>query len=140
MARKFGTPGAIVQPPASAGALGQGVKYPIAYDSAGRLSLSFGVQSVAEAMQSIIETAPGERVMEPDYGAAVGVFDPVNPEIVQFAINDSTHDHEPRIESVETRATLDQGGTARVSVGIKIRDQAGTKTLTFPYFAGPSIP
>ena len=134
-----GTPGAIRQTPVAAGNLGQGIKYPIRYTAAGRLDLSFGTQSVLEAAQSICSTQPGERVMEPEYGAAVGLFEPIDAGRLTIAVQQNIAEHEPHIESTEVNVDLGPtgGGQMVQSVGVIIRGEATVQYLTFPIFVGP---
>ncbi len=58
--------------------LKQGLSYPLAYDGNGSLKLSKDEDLVAEAIYSVLETRPGERVMRPKYGTPSFVFEAVS--------------------------------------------------------------
>lgn len=124
--------------PPTAAHLGQGVAYPLAYDQAGRLTLSWGAKSVDDAMAAIISTAPGERVMQPDNGAAVGLFDPISDtsEISQ-AIQQVVAEHEPRVDPDSIDVTIDRidsTGKLEITVSYRVNGEADPRTQTAPYF------
>jgi phage baseplate assembly protein W len=138
---KIGTAGAIRAVPANAGFVGQGCSYPFQLDgTTGRLKISFGAALVAEALTSIVSTQPGERIMQPDYGASgASLFEPLDPTRLAVQIEKCIEDHEPRIESIKVDATL--GATpdqAEVTVTYTIVGEANERVLTAPYFAGPT--
>lgn len=137
----FGTPGSIRQPPNASGFLGQGVQYPLDYDTTGRLKLSFGVQSVADAMMSIALTQPGERVMQPDYGAAIFVAEPLQS-LGQIAASftRNIHEHEPRVKTLNSvDVSLGQDvGAVQVDIVYTPQAEATPQTLSYPYFQGPT--
>lgn len=129
---------AIPKPPPSAAHLGQGVAYPLAYDSNGRLRLSWGNQSVADAMSAIFQTEPGERVMQPDNGAAVGVHEPIrDASELEFYARKTVAEHEPRVnaESISIRVMqVTSDGKLDIEVTYQIVGEATAQTLTFPYW------
>src|SRR5262245_24150324 len=135
-----GTPGAIRAVPATAGAYGQGVTYPIAYDTSGRLRLSFGVTSVYESLKSIIMTQPGERAMQPDYGAQALLFEPLEVDRLLVKIQEVVSDHESRIASVDDIKIRvgNNGGEAIIDVTVRLKGDPDQRILTYPYFVGPS--
>lgn len=61
--------------------LGQGLGQPIAPDAQGRLPLVSGPEKVRQAMFTILDTEPGERVMRPDFGCGLRryLMQPNNP-------------------------------------------------------------
>lgn len=136
---KVGTPGALPQPPATASFLGQGIAYPMAFNaSTGRLNLSSGEQSVADAINSMASTSPGERPAQPDYGFDVGTFEPNDIGRLQAQAQQNVTDHEPRVKSIVfvPRQQSDPGELA-VDIEYEIVGQATTQVLTYPFFQGP---
>ena len=123
--------------PANAGIFGQGIKYPLEIDTKGRLALSSGPVLGAQALASILDTSPGERVMQPDYGAGDGLFEPLSAAVLEERLNDQVIDHESRIEIVSVDAR--DGGNGQHEYVIEYRNvgDATVKTLTYPYFEGP---
>ena len=61
--------------------LGTGWVFPVLPDPAGRLSYAVGEDSIRDCLLVLLQTATGERVMRPDFGAGLNqfVFEPVNP-------------------------------------------------------------
>ena len=133
-----GTTGAIRKPPANSGALGQGVAYPLTYDPiTGRLMLSAGVDSVTDAVTSIFLTQPGERPMQPDYGANAGLFEPaVDVERLLIKARQNIAEHEPRVASIDNvNVQLGQGnGELTVTVFYSLIGDDTPRILTFPFF------
>lgn len=136
----FGTPGAIQAPPASAGVLGQGVKYPPTLTANGRLALSWGQQSVQESIVSIARTQRHERVMLPGYGADASTFEPIELHRYQQQLESSIADYEPRAVrvSVDVRPNPTQLGSAIAFIQFATANDASLRTLTVPLFIGPA--
>ena len=141
MSFQAGTPGAISQPPSAAAYLGQGVAYPLAYNAnTGRLNLSSGTQCVLDAVTSIMSTQPGERVMQPDYGADKFTFEPVDPGRAKIYLEQQLADHEPRVDAIAD-LRVEQGQTMndmQIVAELKIQGQATPQTLTYPLFTPPA--
>lgn len=134
-----GTTGAISAPPASAGVLGQGIKYPPEFDpSTGRLKLSSGSDLVQQAIQSICMTCPGERVMLPGYGAATSTFEPIDLDRQSLAIRESVAEYEPRASNVIVTDSLADNGRVLRNITFDVIGEANSRTLTFPLFEGPA--
>lgn len=133
-----GTPNAIQQPSPSSGFLGQGVTYPIEYTTQGRLKISNGTTTVEESLRCILETAPGERVMLPGYGAKMGEFEPIGLARMIAKFKKDVADYEPRVESVTVTSQLGLGtGEAEITIVYQVVGEANERVLTYGLFAGP---
>ena len=133
-----GTIGAIRQPPVNSGLGGQGVSYPLDYTTQGRLKLSYGEQSINEALISILLTVAGERVMLPAYGANSGVHEPIDLArmIAKFRLD--VRDYEPRVDTVDVTTELgDQPQQVIMHITYTLVSDATERTLTYPLFVGP---
>ncbi len=138
MAATVGTSGALQKAPANAGIAGQGVSFPIDYTIQGRLALSFGEQSVNDALVSILLTTAGERAMLPSYGANAGEHEPVDLArmIAKFRLD--VRDYEPRVDTTEVSSELgDQPGQVMLHITYTMVSDATERTLTYPLFVGP---
>jgi len=135
-----GTPGAIAQPPVTSGFLGQGVTYPPAYTTQGRLKISNGTTSVEEALKTILETAPGERPMLPGYGARVGEFEPIDMARMIAKFKKDVVDYEPRVDSISSIDAQYGPGVGEVQVTIQyvLVGEANERILTSTIFTGPA--
>lgn len=126
--------------PSTAGHLGQGVAWPLAYTSQGRLALSAGAQSVEDSLEAICRTVPGERVMQPTNGANLFVHEPFDPGRFELAVREAVANHEPRISAI-TSVDVTFGNApdqAIVTIQYEIAGDASPRTLTYPLFVGPS--
>ena len=75
----------------------QGLSYPLALDGNGSIALSKDEDLVAEAIYSVLETRPGERVMRPKYGTPSFVFEAIcsigiHTGRIEAALNDQVVD------------------------------------------------
>ena len=63
--------------------LGQGLGQPVAPNASGRMSLVSGPEKVRQAIYTLLDTDPGERVMRPDFGSGLMqlVFAPNSSEL-----------------------------------------------------------
>ena len=135
-----GTPGAIRAIPAQAGIFGQGVTYPLAFDAAGRLKLSAGPTLVQEQLLSLMQTYPGERPMEPDYGAAVGNFEPVDMQRAIDFIAQGISEHVPAVKDFRITSRLGNVPDAtEITIRYVLVGDATPRTLTAPIFVGPAL-
>ncbi len=121
--------------------LGKGLGFPLRVTNRGELALSEGEQSISESIRLIIGTAPGERVMRPDFGCRIHeiVFHPNNPSTASLAgyyIQEALVKWEPRIRQVKVEAYPDP--TAENVLQLSIRYQIITtnnvKNMVYPFY------
>jgi uncharacterized protein len=121
--------------------LGCGWKFPVMADSSRRIDLSQDEEDIREAIQIILKTAKGERVMRPDFGSDLHkyVFASVNASTigeVQAAVRDALVKWEPRIQVLDVAVEVDPGDSARLLIALDYRVRA-TNTpfnLVFPFY------
>ena len=118
--------------------LGRGWTFPVAEDSRGGIALSAAEDNIKEAIRIILETAPGERDMRPDFGCGVWgiLFDPVDASFegrVAFLVESALRAWEPRIEVEKVEA---DAGETKVVVNIEYRVLATNRAdnLVFPFY------
>lgn len=140
MATTVGTPGAIQSPSPTGGFFGQGVSYPVTLTAQGRLQLSNGTTCVEESLQTILETAPGERPMLPGYGAKTGEFEPVDLQRMIAKFKKDVADYEPRVDSIASIETIYGPGVGEVTLSIYyvLVGEANERILTYPLYVGPA--
>lgn len=133
-----GTTGAIKTPPSTSGFLGQGIKYPLTLTTTGRLALSSGQTSVEQALQAILETAPGERPMLPGYGSKMGEFEPIDLQRMIAKFKKDVADYEPRVDSIANIDSVLGPGVGEVSLSVYyvLVGEANERILTYPLFLG----
>jgi phage baseplate assembly protein W len=104
--------------------LGRGWAFPVAPDGAGDVATVADDEDVREAILIILETAPGERVMRPDFGCGLArlVFAPINAAtktLVAKEVQDALVAWEPRIDVQSV--TVTEHPTVRSALIIDIR-------------------
>ncbi len=90
--------------------LGQGLGQAIVPDAAGRLPLVAGPEKVRQAILTILDTEPGERVMRPDFGCGLRryLMAPNNPATragIEREISQTLARWEPRIKLIGVHAS-----------------------------------
>jgi phage baseplate assembly protein W len=119
--------------------LGKGWPFPV-FDQESSIPARIGEDSIRDAIWIILATAPGERVMRPDFGC--GVHDLV------FAVNDSTtlgrverqvYDAlvrwEPRIEVLEvTTEEKGRGEVLLINIHYRVRSTNNFFNLVYPFY------
>lgn len=122
--------------------LGRGWALPIRADAATGIATVAGEEAVAQAVWSILATAPGERVGRPDFGCGIHdlVFSPADGGMaaaVAAIVREALDVWEPRIEvtavDVEARPEAAQ---LLIRVEYRLRVAPGVHNLVFPFYLG----
>jgi phage baseplate assembly protein W len=122
--------------------LGRGWKFPVGVDPvSGQISMSAYEQDIRESIRIILLTAPGERVMRPDFGC--GAHDLVFASIsrvtiglVESRVRECLTKFEPRIEIVSLVVSADNAdhGQLIVNLNYRVRETNNEFNLVFPFF------
>lgn len=121
--------------------LGQGLTWPLRVDSRGGLALARGEREIEQAIQIILETAPGERVMRPEFGCRIHdlVFAPHDAATEGLAI----HYVEEALERWEPRVTVQQinvatdparDGVLLIEIRYQIKDTHDERSIVYPFY------
>jgi phage baseplate assembly protein W len=96
---------------------------------------------VEQAIEIILRTSPGERVMEPAFGAGLRDFlfagnSPVTHRRVEDAVRRALVDFEPRItvEQVQARAADDEPNLMEVEIDYVVRRTNAAFNRVFPFY------
>src|ERR1700760_3106973 len=107
--------------------LGKGWGFPISKDEKTGVAMSLGEESIEEAIWIILATAPGERVMRPDFGCGIHrrVFE-INHATtigqVTSDVRDALIRWEPRIDVLDVNAeTKGRGEILLINVHYRVR-------------------
>ena len=121
--------------------LGRGWKYPVEVDRAGGISMSELDESIRQSMLIILGTAPGERVMRPNFGCSIHdlVYAPNNLNTASLAAHyciEALGKWEPRIEEIEARADSSSDDPNRLDINIKYKVRATntSRNLVYPFY------
>ncbi|HEY0989757.1 MAG TPA: GPW/gp25 family protein [Kofleriaceae bacterium] len=120
--------------------LGTGWSFPVDVDG-GRITEASDDDKVCQAIQLILRTAPGERVMRPDFGCGIHdiVFDTLSEEMlgrVQREVSEALAKWEPRIDVLRVTALQDPENWTRLLVEIdyRVRSTNSRFNLVFPFY------
>ena len=122
--------------------LGVGWRFPLQLDRAkGDIALSRYDQDVQEAIWIILSTAPGERVMRPDFGCGIHdyVFAPNNSHtagLVRFHVEQALVRWEPRIDLQEVLVQADPAipSVLLISIQYQVRATDSRYNVVFPFY------
>jgi Bacteriophage baseplate protein W len=124
--------------------IGSGWSFPVALTPGGSVRLVGGAEEIEAAVRMILTTAPGERVMRPDFGCAMWeqVFAPVNPNtlgLIEQSVREALARWEPRITLDSVTATPDPSNDAvvRIHVEYHIRATNDHRNLVYPFYVIP---
>ena len=120
--------------------LGKGWSFPVHRDEEHRIAMSPGEKSIQEAIWIILATAPGERVMRPDFGCGLHdlVFE-VNQaettERVKREVQKALVRWEPRIDvtGVDTEVR-GRGEVLLINIHYCVRSTKNFFNLVYPFY------
>jgi phage baseplate assembly protein W len=120
--------------------LGQGLGQPVAPDASGRLPLVSGPEKVRQAIYTLLDTDPGERVMRPDFGCGLRryLMQPNNPATragIQREITQSLTRWEPRVKLVDIAVTpTDDRAMVLIEIHYAHVLDARQDVLVYPFY------
>lgn len=130
------------------GFIGSGVGYRpgtgVYVNGEGSIGIMHAEQDIAKSIFIILSTAPGERVMRPDFGCGIHnlVFMSLTPQthsMVSYYVIEALNRFEPRIEVESVDVDTDQRDEGLLLVNIKYKiNQTNRETnLVYPFYAIP---
>jgi phage baseplate assembly protein W len=121
--------------------LGAGVAFPLGLDSDGRVAMRSLEDQVRQSILLILQTARGERVMRPDFGAGLEqlVFAPLDGTTIARAEHQAREAlirFEPRIEVLSLVGRVDPGevGCLLLELAYTVRRTDTTFNLVYPFY------
>ncbi len=119
------------------------MSFPLSVDGTGHIALTSGDDVVA-GIHMVIMTAPGERVMRPDFGCEIWdlVYSPVNAATLgqmEHAVRQALSRWEPRIEveQVTVRPQSNDDSIVQIEVDYRLRSSNDRRNLVFPFYVIP---
>jgi phage baseplate assembly protein W len=121
--------------------LGVGWKFPVQLDGEGEIACSRQEEDIREAIWIILSTAPGERVMRPDFGCGIHeyVFAPNTARtagLVRHHVEEALSRWEPRIELQEVTVEPDPDNPALllITIAYRVRATDSRFNLVYPFY------
>ena len=119
--------------------LGVGWAFPPAA-AAGDLATAAYEDDIRQSIRVILGTAPGERVMRPDFGAGLKnlVFEPMNTTtaaLAQYHVQQALIQWEPRIDQIGVTVTAQPStGSLRIDIRYRVRATNVFYNLVYPFY------
>ena len=121
--------------------LGVGWTTPVSLNAEGQVNLAHEEVAVRQSIWMILSTAPGERLMRPDFGCGIHelVFAPNSAETigqVTNAVNQALISWEPRIdlENVDAFPDRDQPNRLIIQINYRVRTTNNRFNLVYPFY------
>lgn len=124
--------------------VGAGWRFPVGIGPRGGIALARGADEIDAAIAMILRTAPGERVMRPEFGCAMWdqVFegtDANNLGLIAQHVRDALGRWEPRIDVVDVTVETHADHPERVVIHIayEVRGTNDRRNLVHPFYVIP---
>ena len=121
--------------------LGTGWKFPLDLDVNGGMAMVSDEESIRQSIWQILSTAPGERVMRPDFGCGMHnlVFAPNTVGTAGQIINEVQEaliKWEPRIDVLTVDAIPDESkpNLLRIAIAYQVRTTNNHFNLVYPFY------
>jgi len=113
-------------------------------DQSGALALTSGEADIARSLRVVLMTAPGERLMRPQFGCRIWdlMFEPINANTIGLmaeAVRDAVSQWEPRIDLEDVDIDVDEHDNGRVLINLSYRIRATNdqRNLVYPFYVIP---
>jgi len=124
--------------------VGRGWAFPVGVDGRGSIALLGGPAELEASIRVILATAPGERVMRPEFGCEIWelMFAPIDPNtlgLMGLAVRAALERWEPRIDLADVLPMASSEDAARVDLVVSYRVKATNdlRNLVFPFYTIP---
>ena len=122
--------------------LGRGWKFPVAVNPAtGRIAMSEFEDDIRESIRIIIATAPGERVMRPEFGCGIHdlAFAPMSRITIglfESRVREAINKFEARIDIVKLEISTRDADRGKLEIDLtyQVRDTNAQFNLVFPFY------
>ena len=121
--------------------LGAGIAFPLQVNDDGLIAMNALEHHVRQSILLILQTAKGERVMRPDFGARLSdlTFEPVTQATITLAehyVKEALTRFEPRIvvSKVEITVSPQQPNHLFVGLHYRVRSTDTTFNLVYPFY------
>jgi phage baseplate assembly protein W len=118
--------------------------FPLRVDQSGSIALGRGADDIDASIRMAIITAPGERVMRPQFGCRIWdlLFEPINANTLGLmgeAVRDAVSQWEPRVVLEELDIEPDPVHPSQVMIRMAYRVRATNdrRNLVFPFYVIP---
>jgi len=121
--------------------LGRGWAFPVETNRYGEIRLVEGENDIEQAIRLILSTAPGERVMRPEFGCGIhryafSTVDTTTLTVIEDEVRDALTRWEPRIEVLAVDAELADPAAGKLSIDVGYRERRTNSehNLVYPFY------
>lgn len=121
--------------------LGRGWAFPVGTGSDGKVELAEEETDIEQAIRLILSTAPGERVMRPEFGCGIhdyvfATIDTTTLTLIADDVENALTRWEPRIEVLDIGAEMADSATGRLEVELRYRVRRTNNefNLVYPFY------
>jgi len=126
------------------GFVGRGFYWPMQVDHTGGIRMTDGAADLDRSMAVVLATAPGERVMRPEFGCRIWdlLFEPITPNLLGLmaqAVREALTQWEPRvtIEQVDPAPDPNDPGLVSIWIIYRVRATNDRRNLVYPFYVIP---
>ena len=124
--------------------IGRGITFPLRVDQSGSIALGAGADGIDASIRMALITAPGERVMRPQFGCRIWnlLFEPINANtlgLMAEAVKDAISQWEPRVDLEDVDLQPDPDNPSRVVIHLtyRVRSTNDRRNLVYPFYVIP---
>jgi phage baseplate assembly protein W len=124
--------------------VGRGFGWPLGVDHTGSIGLSSGIPDLDDSIGLVLMTAPGERLMRPQFGCRIWelLFEPISANLlgqISEAVRDALAQWEPRVtvEDVKPEPDVDNPSLVRINITYRVRATNDRRNLVYPFYVIP---
>ena len=128
----------------ASGFIGRGISFPLRVDQSGSIALGSGPDDINASIRMAIMTAPGERVMRPQFGCRIWelLFEPINANTIGLmgeAVREAISRWEPRVHLEKLEIVPDPGaiGAVKIQLDYRVRATNDRRNLVYPFYVIP---
>lgn len=122
--------------------LGKGWQFPVKVNPAtGRIMISSDEDDIKEAIQIILQTSKGERLMRPEFGCGIHEFnfdliEDATLRLMESTIKDALRIWEPRVHEVSVQSILDEkdSGILHIHISYVVRSTNNLFNMVYPFY------
>lgn len=121
--------------------LGVGLNFPFQLDEQGQLQMAHDEESIRQAIWLILSTAPGERLMRPDFGCGLhelvfGVNNQGTTSAIEEEVRNALARWEPRIDVLDVYTAPDAAAAncLLIEINYQVRTTNSRFNLVYPFY------
>jgi len=121
--------------------LGTGLQFPFKINKEGSVDIVSYEDDISEAIKIILQTAPGERVMRPEFGCGINeyVFSVINKSNllqIQNEVERALILYEPRIiiENISAQLEENHGSSLLINIDYIVKKTNARHNMVYPFY------